>query len=333
MQYSQEALEEMANKIDFLDYASQTVDFVKHSGNIYFAVCPFHSEKTASLAVDSEEKFFKCYGCGRWGSIYNWIQWTEGLSFQEAVQKVADLTHTDICEYAESEAMAFYKQLKRLNQPRKRTSVDRTLLDIDKDYRQKYDNEIPQEWVNEGISAEIMKEYEIRIDPTSNRIVYPVLDNNFNLIGVKGRTRFKNYKILNIMKYMNYNKIGTLDYFTGMKQALSYIQNKNEIIIVEGLKSVMKLAGWGYRNVVSAETSSLSEYQIELLIKMQIKDVIIAFDKDVPLKKIRQFSEMLAKFTNLWVVYDKCNLLNEKDSPCDQGEKVWRSLYEGKVRL
>ena len=96
MIYSQEALEEMADQVDLLDYASQTVDFVKHSGNTHFAVCPFHSEKTASLAVNEDENFFHCFGCGRSGNIYKWIQWTEGLTFDQAVKKVADITNLDI---------------------------------------------------------------------------------------------------------------------------------------------------------------------------------------------------------------------------------------------
>lgn len=333
MQYSQEVLEEMSQKVDLLDYASKTVDFVRHSGNIYYAICPFHNEKTASLAIDSEEKFFKCYGCGRWGSIYNWIQWTEGLTFNEAVQKVADITNTDFEECIESETVAFYKMLKRLNQPSERQHADRTLLDIDKDYYKKFKDEIPQEWVDEGISPDIMRKYEIRIDTRSNRIVYPVYDSNFKMIGVKGRTRFKDYKALKIMKYMNYNKIGILDYFTGAKQADPFIKEKNEVIIVEGIKSVMKLAGWGYNNAVSAETSALNEYQIELLIRMRVKNVVIAFDKDVPFKKIKKCSEMLSKFTNVWVVNDRWRLLDEKDSPPDKGLSVWETLYERKMRI
>ena len=102
MAYSQDALEEMAEKIDLVEYASKTVDFVKHtSGYLYYAVCPFHNERTASLCVDAKEQFFKCYGCGKWGNIYNWIQWTEGLTFDQAVQKIANLTESNIADFIE----------------------------------------------------------------------------------------------------------------------------------------------------------------------------------------------------------------------------------------
>lgn len=331
MKYSQEALEEMGNQIDLQEYASRTVDFVKRSGNTQFAVCPFHNEKTASLAVTPT--IYHCFGCNKYGNIYTWIQETENLTFDQAVNKVANLTNSDISEYTECESMNFYKLLNRMSKPKKTALVERTILDIDKDYRQRFKDEIPQEWVDEGISPDEMRKYEIMVDPVSNRIVYPVRDADFNMIGIKGRTRFKDFKSLGIMKYMNYNKISTLNYFTGMMQAADSVKKTGEIIIVEGLKSVMKLDQWGFHNVVSAETSTLSEYQIELLIKMQVKNVVIAFDKDVTLQKIRGFTSTLSKFINCYAVIDKWKLLDEKDSPCDKNESVWKTLYERRVRI
>ena len=333
MKYSQESLEEMANKIDLLDYASHTVDFTKRSGNTYYCLCPFHTEKTPSLAFNTEENYFHCFACGKSGNIYKWIQWTEGLSFDQAVKKVAEITNSDIQNYIISDSIAFYKLYNEIIKSDNNHSINRQILDINKDYYEKFQKKNPQEWLDEGIIADEMEKYEIRIDPMSNRIVYPVYDNNDAFISIKGRTRFKNYKELKIMKYMLYHKIIVLDYFQGMKQAKPYIKDKKEIIIFEGIKSVMKVDAWGYHNSVSAETSSLNEYQIELLVKMQIRDIVIAFDKDVSVNKIRKCTELLRKFSNVWVVYDKWNLLKEKDSPPDRGEKIWNTLYERRVKI
>lgn len=333
MQYSQEALEEMADQVDLLEYASRSVDFVRHSGNTYYAVCPFHNEKTASLAVNTDENFYHCFGCGRSGNIYKWIQWTEGLTFDQAVKKVANITGSEEKDYIESELMSFYKLLNRLCAEKKHPSINRPILDIDRDYKQKFKDECPQEWITEGINVAELQKYEVRIDPISNRIVYPVYDADYKLIGVKGRTRFKNYKELGIMKYMNYHRLGVLDFFTGAKQAADYIKQTNEIVIVEGIKSVMKLDQWGYHNAVSAETSTLNEYQIELLIRMQVKDVVIAFDKDVSLKKIKQCTALLRKFANCYVVVDRWKLLDDKDSPPDRGKDIWEKLYERRERI
>ena len=333
MRYSHEALEEMANKIDLLDYASRSVDFVKHSGNTHYCVCPFHTEKTASMAINTDENYFHCFGCGRSGNIFNWIQLSEGLSFPEAVQKVANITGIHPQEYTESESVSFLKLMNRLANPPQKNEFNRTVLDIEKDYNQRFSPDLPQEWIDEGISPDEMRKYEIRTDPISNRIVYPVYDADFQLIGVKGRTRFKDFKLLKIMKYMNYYSIGSTNFFQGAKQACDDIKKSGEIIVVEGFKSVMKIDAWGYHNAVSAETSTLNDYQIELLIRMMVKDVVIAFDKDVELKKIVERVRLLKRFANVYAVYDKWGLLQDKDSPCDRGEDVWRTLYERRIRL
>ena len=324
----------MAGKIDLMEYMERTVEFTKHSGSTYYCLCPFHNEDTASLAVNEDDQFWHCFGCGKSGNIYTWIQLTEHLTFDQAVQKVADLTNSDIHEYLESESVNFFKLINKITKPKKELIMNRQILDLEKDYCEKYSDELPQEWLDEGISADEMRKYEIRIDKMSNRIVYPVRDSDFNMIGIKGRTRFQNYKSLGIMKYMNYFPIKGMNYYTGAMQADPYIKESGEIIIFEGIKSVMKVDQWGFHNAVSAETSTLNEYQIELLIKMQVvKNVVIAFDQDVKLDKIRERTELLKRFANVWVVYDRWHLLKEKDSPPDQGEKIWRTLYERKMRL
>ena len=334
MMYSQEALEDMASKVDLYEYASHTVEFVKHYHNTHYCVCPFHHEKTASMAINADENFFHCFGCGKSGNIYQWIQWTEGRTFAEAVEKVANLTNTDVNSYYESETVGFFKLLKKLHQQDTPTGeVTRDRLDLNADYYSRYKDEIPQEWLDEGIPAATMKKYEIRVDESANRIVYPVYDASFNLIGVKGRTRFQNYKQLKIMKYMNYHKIGQVDYFQGMKQAYDAIMESKTIIIVEGIKSVMKLDSWGYHNVVSAETSVINDKQTMLLIKMGVKEVVIAFDKDVTVAKIKGSTALLRKYTNVFAVIDKEGALGDKESPCDRGKEVWQYLYERRMRI
>ena len=279
--YDYEQLGEMSNKISLLDYASKSYEF-KRVGSKYFCSCPKHSDSTPSLCISPDVNLFYCFSCGRSGGIINWLMEFEGLKFHEAVEKVARLTNTDLSNYYESETVGFFKLLKKLHQQDTPTGeVTRDRLDLNADYYSRYKDEVPQEWLDEGIPAETMKKYEIRVDESANRIVYPVYDASFNLIGVKGRTRFQNYKDLKIMKYMNYHKIGQVDYFQGMKQAYDAIMESKTIIIVEGIKSVMKLDSWGYHNVVSAETSVINDKQTMLLIKMGVKEVVIAFDKDV----------------------------------------------------
>lgn len=332
IKYDYDQLNELCNKISLLEYAEKSYDF-KNRGGKYYCSCPKHSDSDPSLCISPDVNLFYCFSCGRGGNLINWLMEYEDMDFSAAIQKVSELTGSELREYTESTSMNLYRQLSKLCEP-KNKNIQRIILDIDKDYHQKYKDESPEEWLNEGISEEELKKYDIRIDPTSNRIVYPVFSNDDKLISVKGRTRFKNFKDLKIMKYINYYKLGgRLDYFQGMQQARDSINSSGEIIIVEGIKSVMKLDQWGFHNVVSAETSKLNEYQIELLIRMKVRDVVIAFDKDVQMKKIRECTELLKRFTNVYVVYDRWGLLQDKDSPCDQGREVWQTLYDKRIKL
>lgn len=325
MQYDYEELDILCEQVDLLEYASGSFDFVKKDSHNYACHCPLHIDKTPSLMIDTSGNYFYCFSCGVSGNIISWLRVFEKLSFEEAVQKTAKLVNIDLTSLQTSDTIAFYKKLRRSKQNKEQ--IKREILPAD--YFDKFSDELPNEWIEEGIPETTLKKYEVKIDKRSNRIVYPVYDSNLNLIGAKGRTRFKNYKKLNIMKYMNYTKLQTLDFFAGMKQA----SIGKKIILFEGIKSVMKADSWGYHYCVSTETSSINEDQVRLLIRLGVKEVIIAFDKDVKISKIKENTKMLQRFTNVSVIQDKKNLLDDKDAPVDKGPEVFKQLLEERVRL
>ena len=51
--------------------------------------CPFHKEKSPSFKVENERRTYKCFGCGKGGDAFKWLVETEGLTFPEAVEKLA----------------------------------------------------------------------------------------------------------------------------------------------------------------------------------------------------------------------------------------------------
>ena len=331
--YTQEDLHALAEKIDIVDYIGATEE-LRRNGSNYFTNCRFHTgDDTASLCIYPDSQRWYCFGCHEGGNIYNWIMKTNNVSFGDAVDKVAKLTGTEVKQRVESQSVIFYKQIKRQLTYTKEEDVERIILDWNKDYFEKFADELPQEWLDEGITAEAMKEYNIRIDHSANRIVYPVVDINGNLIGVKGRTRLKEWKLLKLQKYMNYNKIGTLDYFQGYQQA--EIISGNPVIIFEGVKSCMKSWGWGIKNVMAAETSNISDAQLQLLIKNRFSEVIFALDKDQKVQSIASNPRigMLKMFTRVSTINDAKNILGEKDSPVDKGEDVFRQLLNERIKL
>ena len=259
-------------------------------------------------------------------------------SFTEAVQEVCSMVGESADEYIESESISFLRRIKKMKDSLdgQSDSVNlRKTLNFTDDYINKYSDELPDEWLNEDMTADALKTYDIRIDHSANRIVYPVFDSNGNFIGVKGRTRISAYKELGLSKYMNYNKIGSLDYFQGWKQAYSEIINKKSVYIFEGIKSCIKCYGWGIKNTVASETSALSDGQLKLLIKNGIPEVNICWDTDQKLQDIIRDPkiQILKKFTNLYIVNDNKKLLGEKMAPVDKGERVFRELLERRIKV
>ena len=51
-----------------------------------FAMCPFHKEKTASLSIRNEK--YKCFGCGAYGSVIDFVMQYHGLKFTQAMVKI-----------------------------------------------------------------------------------------------------------------------------------------------------------------------------------------------------------------------------------------------------
>ena len=330
-----EVLNELCEKIDLLEYAEQTMEF-RRRGDKYFASCPKHSDSDPSLCISSDKNLYYCFSCHRGGNILNWMMDYENLSFQQAVDKVCKITGEDIKHVTICESLKYFKELKKLAEEQITQPIERQILP--ETYLDRFAQEIPQEWVDEGISADAMKMYGVCIDKVSNRICYPMYDDDDNLISVKGRTRFKNFKDLKIQKYQSYQKIKTTNLFVGMKQNRQAIKQAGSVIIFEGIKSGLKLCSWGLGSCwLAAETSRLNKAQIEILLKLHISEIIIAFDRDVNLQDIKENTELLRRFTNVYVVRDRYNknrlLPGDKDSPVDAGKDVWLQLLSEKRRL
>ena len=56
---------------------------------MFWGCCPFHKEKSPRFKVENERRTYKCFGCGKGGDAFKWLIETEGLTFPEAVEKLA----------------------------------------------------------------------------------------------------------------------------------------------------------------------------------------------------------------------------------------------------
>lgn len=336
----QNFLDELRDKIDLLEYAESKGFEFKRSGKDYFTHCPLHTDNTPSLSISEDEdglhRNFYCHSCKQGGGIIKWLVVIEQISFNDAVKKASELADMDMSKMCQSPTVIMLRnQSREQKKIINRKDIQHTFLP--ESTLDKYSIERVPEWEAEGISQDTIREFDIRIDKGGNRIIYPVRDSDGNLINIKGRTRYQDYKKMRIAKYKNYYPVNGLDYFQNLDRAKPYILEADEIIIFESIKSVMKCYDWGIKNVVSAETHALTDGQIKEILQLGCSNVVVAFDKDVEFhsakeREMRRQMNKLKIFSNLYYIYDQTNILGEKDSPADMGEENWEFLYKNRRR-
>jgi hypothetical protein len=89
MRYPQTFIEDLRRQADIVRVLSDYVT-LKKKGSNWMACCPFHQEKTPSFSVNPSKNIFYCFGCGKGGSVFNFVMEVEGLSFPESVRVVAE---------------------------------------------------------------------------------------------------------------------------------------------------------------------------------------------------------------------------------------------------
>jgi len=88
MRYGEGLLDEIARRTDLVQLVGRRVK-LQRKGRVFWGLCPFHKEKSPSFKVDNERRNYHCFGCGASGGAFKWLAESEGLSFPEAVERLA----------------------------------------------------------------------------------------------------------------------------------------------------------------------------------------------------------------------------------------------------
>ncbi len=206
---------------------------------------------------------------------------------------------------------------------------------LDRNILNQYIPILHEKWYKEGINFKTRKMFDICYDLRSNRIVFPIY-NEEGLIGVKGRYIYKSKEEeLNsdIPKYLSlYSFYKSIELFN-LNKALESILKNRQVIIFESEKSCIKTTQWGISNCLAIMGSDISPVQIYKLKKLGIDvEIIFMFDvdksKEFILKQIKQIKHRVIK-----IMIDKDKLLNKEtcDSPTDKGEFVFKQLLKNNI--
>lgn len=81
--------EQLRAQVDLVRVASDYVR-LRRVGSRYTGLCPFHNENTPSFSISQEHQYFRCFGCDAKGDVFKFVEMIEGLTFWEALKKLAD---------------------------------------------------------------------------------------------------------------------------------------------------------------------------------------------------------------------------------------------------
>jgi len=172
MLYDQYFIDDLKGRADIVRIIQPYVQDLKKKGANWMGCCPFHSERTPSFSVNPVKGFYKCFGCGKGGTAFNFIMEMEGVNFPESVRRVAEMSGIPLPEPIDDEAFAKSKK----KRDEKKLLADRVieLNQVALDYwaGQLSDDNADAQKAREylakrGISDEIVKQFRIGFSPNS----------------------------------------------------------------------------------------------------------------------------------------------------------------------
>ena len=213
-----------------------------------------------------------------------------------------------------------------------------------------YDIELTP-WLNEDITQEVLDKAKIGYFPGGDQITIPHFDSKNRFIGLRGRTMcaeeaetFGKYRPIKCNQQLYNHPLGMNLY--------GYNWNKNTIkimrkaIIFESEKSVLKYASYfGWDNNISTACcgSHISNYQIQLLLDLNVDEIIIAMDrqfKEIGDDEWKHLTDNLTKifnryknYTTISFIFDKEMITGYKSSPIDEGKEKFLKLFKERVTL
>lgn len=94
MRFPNSFLDDIRERIPIADVVGRRVTFDRKKSNTsrgdFWACCPFHGEKSPSFHCENQKGRYHCFGCGASGDHFRFLTELDGLSFPEAVQRLAD---------------------------------------------------------------------------------------------------------------------------------------------------------------------------------------------------------------------------------------------------
>ena len=309
-----ETISEIKNSVNIVDVIGEVVALTK-AGRNFLGLCPFHGEKTPSFNVVEDKQFYHCFGCGKSGDVFKFIEDYRGVPFMDAVQIVADRAGIQLALENRSE-----------NQVRQ-AHPHQALYDIHTEAAKFYHAVLMTTKMGEearaylyqrGLTDEVIKHFQIGLAPSEgnylhrsmaekfdeativnsglfnlaennlvydafqNRIMFPLTNDSGQVVAFSGRIWQATEANQQTAKYKNsrstaiFNKSYELYH---LDKAKPVIKKSHEVYLMEGFMDVIAAYRAGIENAVASMGTALTQEHVQHLRKYS-KKIILTYDGD-----------------------------------------------------
>ena len=306
---------------------------------------------------------FRCYtGCDSYFDIFELvtkvakIQWDKDFDLNDAVRWIAQKFgfSGDHENRPEDEDLDDWKYLANYERIQDIVLKDNSIV------LKAYENDILERfnytvkigpWLREGITQDALNQARIGYYPGGDQITIPHFDKDGRFIGLRGRTvcaeegeRFGKYRPMRINQILYNHPLGMNLYnFNNSKDKIKIMK---KAIVFEGEKSCLLYQSYfGLDNDISVACcgSSVSAYQIQLLLDAGAEEIVIAFDRqfqeigDEEFKHLKtnliRLRDKYKNFATVSFIFDKNKLTDYKASPIDEGPQKFLQLFKERIIL
>lgn len=329
--FGEEFIHELRSRSDIVSIVSKYVD-LKRSSSTFVGLCPFHNERTPSFHVDGQKQFFHCFGCGAGGDVFTFIMKMENLSYPDAVAWLADLAgiavprqdsfdseitnlRKTILEMNRKTARYYHECLfrpegqKALQYITGRGLIKNMLIRFGIGYSPTGWSDLYEKLLSWGYTEDQIRASGLVVtsqkdggrfrvfDRFRDRVMFPIIDQNGNVIGFGGRTMNPDdpAKYLNSPEVITFRKGNNL-------YAMNYAKasKKGCLILCEGYMDVISMHQAGFDNAVAGLGTALTPEQGRLL-KKYTDRVVLCYDNDEAGRKATQRSMQVLSSLDLQV--------------------------------
>jgi DNA primase len=306
-------IDEIKQKLNIVDVIGRYVS-LKKRGRHHVACCPFHGEKTPSFTVSEELQIYKCFGCGKAGDVFNFLQEYEKIEFKEALEILAKMAGVVLVKSESfnkeehrkktliginNEVAKFYNYI-LLSHPLGKKALDYVLgrgitLDTIKKFKIGYSPSNSQlisnylfkksfklpDLIATGTFGESRFGNHQLYDRFQDRLVFPLMDYRDQILGFSGRI-LPTSTNPNLAKYINspeteiYHKSHML---YGLNLAKEAIRENNYVLVTEGEFDMISPYQSGIKNIVALKGTAFTQEQLQLL-RRYTDTLILALDSD-----------------------------------------------------